>query len=421
MPTALQHYHVAAYFPEWEVRRPYYVRHIDAAGLAEKITLINYAFGRPGPDPVTGEVVGQMLDPLAAYGQVYTPEMSVAGAADDPAQPLRGHFNQLRQLKAKYPHLKVVISLGGWTESGWFSDAARTPATRRRFVESCIDLFIHGNLPPLNGAGGLQAGAGVFDGIDIDWEYPLADGLPENHYHPDDNLNFVLLLEEFRRQFQAIGRPELLLTAAVPGPDQAGYFNMTEAHPYLDLVALMTYDLWGSWKPISGHHTSLYNSARDPRPEPERISADATIRLYRDRYGVPAEKILIGAAFYGRGWQDVGRAGDGLYQPGQTYSTVGSNYFDLKARLEQGYQRHWDEQALAPWLYSPSERVFWSYDDPRSVALKAQYVKHHGLGGVMFWEISGDDAEASLLNAIYDGLQPEAPSEDPRPERQAQG
>jgi chitinase len=214
----------------------------------------------------------------------------------------------------------------------------------------------------------------------------------------------VLLLEEFRRQYAGAGRPDLLLTTAVPGPQQAGLFNMPEAHPLLDWVALMTYDLWGSWKPLSGHHTSLYNSEYDPQPVEQRASADSTVRLYRDSFGVPPEKILLGAAFYGRGWGEVGPAHHGLYQPGQTLTGMGSNYYDLLDYQKAGFERHWDEDAQAPWLYSPSRKIFFSYDDPQSLALKAGYAREHGLGGVMFWEISADDPAGTLVDALDRGL-----------------
>ena len=310
----------------------------------------------------------------------------------------------------------MVISLGGWTDSTWFSDAALAE-TREKFVASCIDLYIHGNLPEQGGAGGKGAAAGVFDGIDIDWEYPVNGGDAGIHNRPEDFANYPLLLKEFRRQFQAIGRPDLLLTMAGPGPGQARQYNMPEAHPYLDIVNLMTYDFSGAWSPLAGHHTNLCDSTYDPAPEGQRVSADATVRLYRDEFGVPAEKIVMGAAFYGKAWKDV-EAGSseqnhGLYQPGRGMTEGGGNYYNLVRLMEQGYARFWDESAKAPYLYSAAEQTFWSYDDPQSLGLKAQYARHSGLGGIMFWEISGDDTQGSLVDAIYRGLQPGAPDGDP--------
>lgn len=415
-------YHIIAYFPEWENRRPYLVKHIEASGAASKLTLINYAFGYPAPDPATGAITCQMRDADAAYRQVYSADMSIDGQSDDPTQPLRGHFNQLKKLKTRYPNIKVVVSLGGWTDSIWFSDAAETAETREKFVASCIDLYIHGNLPVEGGAGGRAvsdgAAAGVFDGIDIDWEYPVGGGIAGIHNRPEDADNFVLLLEEFRRQYLAIGRPDLLLTMAAPGPAQARQFNMPQAHPYLDLVNLMTYDLRGAWKPEAGHHTNLCDSAFDTAPAAERLSADTTVRVYRDALGVPAEKLVLGAAFYGHAWKGVAVANHGLFQPGEGVeggdaAVGGGSYYQLARRIGQGYIRHWDESAKAPWLYSETEQIFWSYDDPQSLAYKAQYVKHHRLGGVMFWEITGDDAQGALVDALYQGLQPGAPDHNP--------
>jgi chitinase len=410
-------YQVIAYFPEWETRRPYYVKNMVTAGSAEKITIINYAFAVPAPDRESGDVVCKITDPYAAYGQVYDAEMSVDGTADDPNQPLRGHFNQLRKLKRMYPHIRVVVSFGGWTGCTWFSDAAASQAARERFVSSCIDVYIRGNLPELNGAGGNGAAEGVFDGIDIDWEYPIGGGLPDMHTRPDDDVNYLLLLEEFRRQYEAIGRPELLLTTAVPGPKQARQFKMEEAHHLLDLVSIMTYDFHGEWDRRTGHLTNLCTSKDDPDEMP--ISADMTMQLYQKELGVPAEKLMIGAGFYGRGWKNVPDANNGLYQSGdplqrEDFDTEGStNYYALKERSSRGYARYWDDQAKTPYLFNHEKGIFISYDDPESVTLKARYVRHQGLAGVMFWEISADDAEGSMVDAIHRELSSDAPPDNP--------
>src|SRR5262245_48242302 len=124
----------------------------------------------------------------------YTSANSVDGSTDAWNQPLKGNFNQLKELKAKYPHLKVLISLGGWTYSKYFSDVAATDAARKKFVSSCIDIYIKGNLPVYNGAGGPGTGVGIFDGIDLDWEWPGAEGHPGNHVGPNDKANNTLLI-----------------------------------------------------------------------------------------------------------------------------------------------------------------------------------------------------------------------------------
>jgi chitinase len=402
-------YQVAAYFPEWGVRNGYFVKNIEDAGSAGKITLINYAFGVPRPSADGEEITCQIEDPYYAYQQLYTAEMSIDGQADDPGQPLRGHFNQLKKLKQKYPQIRVVVSLGGWTGSQYFSLAARTPESRQKFVASCIDLYLYGNLP--SGAG---AAAGVFDGIDIDWEYPVAPGAEGTIYHPSDSENFVELLKEFRRQYEQAGRPDFLLTiAGAAGEGIARHLLLQESAQYLDLVAIMTYDFYGAWSGETNHHTNLCTSPGDTAGEDRRSSTDRSVKAYRDALGVPAEKLLIGAAFYGRPWRNVGSANNGLYQPGEGFAQPGSDYRSLKALINQGYTRFWDEQAQAPWLYSAGEQIFWTFDDPESVRLKAQYARANGLGGVMFWEISGDDDQGTLVSTIHTALsdpqEPEPP------------
>ncbi|HEX9018381.1 MAG TPA: glycosyl hydrolase family 18 protein [Anaerolineaceae bacterium] len=415
-PTPIpQTYRVVAYFPEWGYRLPYLVKNIETSGAANTVTVINYAFGLPAPD-ASGNVVCTIGNANAAYAQRYTAAMSIDGAADGATQPLRGHFNQLLKLKARHPQIKVVISLGGWSGSGWFSVAARTAESRQAFVSSCLSLFIQGNLPPRNHAGGAGAAAGVFDGFDIDWEYPVKGALPTNHYSPADAQNFVLLLQEFRSQFAALGRPDLLLTMAAPGPGQAGQYEIPNAHPLLDYIDLMTYDQRGAWSDGTGHHTNLCPSAHDPDAPRHRQSADRTVRLYRDTFGVPAEKLLVGSAFYGHGWSSVDATNNGLYRPGIALSeseSSQSRYRDLVTLIGNGFTRFWDDTASAPWLYSPGQKTFWSYDDPQSLGLKAEYVRNYGLGGIMFWEISGDDAQGSLVSAIAGGLQATTPATDP--------
>ncbi len=396
---------IIAYFPEWT---GYTAADLQRAGSAARLTVINYAFGIPTPDPGTGQVVCTVEDPRAAYGRVYGAAESVDGRPDSPDQPLRGHFNQLRKLKALYPDLKILVSLGGWTGSTWFSDASRTAEARERFVSSCIDLYIRGNLPALNGAGGPGAGAGVFDGLDIDWEFPVTGGLESTHRHPDDAANFIRLLEEFRRQYAALGRNDLLLTAAIPAPPGiAVHYNLAEAHALLDLVNIMSYDLAGAWSERTAHHTNLCT----PPDAPGAISVDSTVRLFRDTYGIPAGKLVVGAAFYGRAWTGVPPENDGLNQPG--LGREGMNYRELVGLLAQGYTRHWDAGAQAPWLYSPAAQTFWTYDDPESLTLKARYARSRGLAGLMFWEITGDDEQGTLVETIYRELNAPGPAEDP--------
>lgn len=145
------------------------------------------------------------------------------GTSDSYSQPIKGNFNQLRELKAKHPNLRILASLGGWTYSKYFSDAAATAASRQKFVSSCIDMFLKGNLPAIGGdtSGGPASAAGLFGGFDIDWEYPGVVGHTGNHVNANDKHNYTLLLQEFRTQLDAYGATigkHFRLTAAVhPG------------------------------------------------------------------------------------------------------------------------------------------------------------------------------------------------------------
>ena len=410
---------IVAYFIEWGVynKPPYYVKNIETSGAAEKITVLNYAFAIPAPDQ-TGNIVVQLDDPYAAYQQIYDADMSIDGDEDALDQALRGHFNQLKKLKELYyPNLKIVISIGGWTGSTYFSDAVLTAASRQKFVESCIDMFIDGNLPEENGAGGEGVAAGIFDGIDIDWEYPITGGDAGTHHNSNDDVNLSLLLKEFRRQLDLIGDSDpdidsdLLLTAATPASDfRAQNFRINHDKQYVDWFLLMSYDFHGTWERKTGHLTNLLTSPDDPSSDAFKLSMDNTVRLYHDTYGVPRNKLIPGATFYGRGWKGVSSTNDGLYQSGRPAPGVyeeGYNYYvDLMPLLAQGYSMFWDDKAMAAWLYSSADQTFWTLDEPQSLALKKRYVDAYDLGGIMFWEISGDDSQGTLINTLATGNPP---------------
>ncbi|NIP13366.1 MAG: hypothetical protein GWM88_00935 [Pseudomonadales bacterium] len=400
------------YFPEWGVHlQPYYVRHIQDSGAAEQLTVINYAFVVPAPN-AAGDIVCQMDDPVAAYQQTYTAQMSVDELSDADDQPLRGHFNQFRKLKEKHPDLKVLIAIGGWLGSVWWSDAAATLESRETFVASCIDLFIRGNLPEAGSAGGDGVAAGIFDGFDIDWEYPITGGASGTHHSSDDDVNLTATLAEFRRQLDALPRADgsdpYLLTMATPGSAFRGdNYQINADQEHVDWFNLMTYDFHGGWENKTGHQTNILTSVNDPSSDAFKLSIDNAVRLYRDTYGVPVDKLVIGAAFYGRGWRGVSETDDGLYQSGRTASGIyedGYNYYrDLEPLMLADYAMHWDPLALASWLYSPVERIFWTLDEPQSIALKRRYADAFGLGGVMAWEVSGDDEAGTLVSAMRTG------------------
>lgn len=397
------------YFTQWGIYgRNYKVKNIDSSGSAAKMTHINYAFGNvrnnrcevgvtQASDPNTG--VGG--DAYADYTRSVGAAESIDGVGDTWDQPLRGNWNQLKKLKTKYPGLKVLISLGGWTWSRGFSSAAR-PENRQAFVASCIDAYINGNLPVTDGAGGTGAAAGVFDGIDIDWEYPVACGLTCGS--PEDNANFTALLAEFRRQLDAV-RPGLLLSiAAGAGIDKVRVTDPATYSQYLDFINVMTYDFHGAWDPQTNHHSALFNSPNDPSTGDQQFyNSNDAMEAFLSR-GVPAAKLNLGIGFYGRGWTNVANVSHGLYQNGSaapaTYESGIEDYKVLKGKAGTIYT---DTDARATWKYDGS--TFWSYDTPAMVVEKMNYVKAQELGGAFFWEFSGDTADGELATAIHDGLQ----------------
>ncbi len=334
-------------------------RPLDPGAIAaEKLTHLNYAFAN---------VVG---------GQV------VEGFRRETE-----HLRVLRGLKARNPKLKVLVSIGGWTWSGAFSDAALTPASRARFTQSALAYLRRHQL----------------DGLDIDWEYP---GLPGygNVNRPEDKVNFTLLLGDLRAALDQEGTRQgrrLLLTIAAGALDAfLEKTEMAKASAHLDLVNLMTYDQCEAGADaIAGHHAPLFTHPLNPKA----TSAAANVERFLAA-GVPAAKLVLGVPFYGRAWGGVRDKAFGLYQPGGEVQTrIPSSWKRLRGLVNKdGFTRHWDDLSQAPWLYHPGKQILITYEDEASLGAKVRYVQERGLAGVMFWEYSEDDG--SLLEVIRKGF-----------------
>ncbi|MFB1045558.1 glycosyl hydrolase family 18 protein [Streptomyces chrestomyceticus] len=420
------------YFAQWGIYgRQYFVKNLDTSGAAADLDVVNYAFANIDPKNltclagVTKGVSGNPQDPDegtgagdadADYGRAFPAAQSVDGVADDGWGKLRGNLNQLKKLKAKHPHLKVVMSLGGWTYSKFFSDAAATDASRKKFAASCIDIWIKGNLPVYNGAGGPGTGAGIFDGIDLDWEWPGAEGHPGNHYSLDDKANLALLIKEFRRQLDSLGGPHRLLTAFTPADPvkiQQGW-DLSSIFTSLDYANVQGYDFHGSgsdnsWEPKrTGHQANLYRDTQDPYDF--HFSVENAVKAYTDA-GVSPRKLTIGFPFYGRGWKTV--ADGGAHGEWQSADGAAPGQFPEEAGI-RGYQNmltnvpnmtvHHDEQSISTYGYTGANGQWWSFDDPWSIGKKTDWVKSKGLLGAMIWEMSGDTPTGTLMKAIKNGL-----------------
>jgi chitinase len=394
---------VVGYYIQWGIyARGYTVKNVETSGSASRLTVLNYAFGNVAPD-AKGDIVCQSGDPWADWGFPWDATTSVDGEAS--TWPFQGNFQQLKALKGLHPALKVLMSLGGWTESKYFSDAALTDATRQKLVSSCIDLFIKGNLPDTPPG----TGAGVFDGFDIDWEWPGSEGNTGNHIRPEDKQNFTKLVAEFRRQLDALGRGYLLTAflPAAPAKIDAG-FEVNKIFKYLDFGTVQGYDLHGAWEATTNHQSNLFTSRADPSSP--RFSNLDTLLAYFARGASPRD-LVLGVPFYSRGWAGVPPTNNGLYQqstgPAPGIWEAGSNDYKAIAPLlapNSGYTRFNDFRAGASWLYSPTDRTFWTLDDPLVMRTKAFFARATGLDGLMFWELSGDTPDGQLIRAISAGL-----------------
>ncbi|MEV5664594.1 glycoside hydrolase family 18 chitinase [Streptomyces flaveolus] len=363
------------YFTNWGVYgRNYHVKNLVTSGSAEKITHINYAFGNVQGGKCT---IG---DSYADYDKAYTADQSVDGVADTWDQPLRGNFNQLRKLKAKYPHIKVIWSFGGWTWSGGFPDAVKNPAA---FAKSCHDLVED------------PRWADVFDGIDLDWEYPNACGLSCDTTSTKNA--FSSMMKAMRAEF---GND--LVTAAVTADGSAGgkieAADYGPAAQYINWYNVMTYDFFGAWEkngPTAPHSPlTSYTGI----PQQGFNSADAIAKF--KAAGVPADKLLLGIGFYGRGWTGVTQAAPGGTATGPAAGTYEAGIEDYKV-LKNSCPT---TGTVAGTAYAHCGTNWWSYDTPATVKSKMDWAKSQGLGGSFFWEFSGDTANGELVSAIDSGL-----------------
>ncbi len=287
-----------------------------------------------------------------------------------------GNIDKVKEMRAYNPSLKAVLSIGGWGAGG-FSAMAMTENGRRAFALSVEEILDRHAL----------------DGVDIDWEYPCSSqaGIDADER---DRENFTHLLKALR---EAAGE-RIVSIAAGAGEYFVRDTEMDKVSALLDYVQLMTYDMRGGFCRQAGHHSALYPSAGDT---PGRDAASAA-ELFHDA-GVPLEKLILGAAFYSRRWRGVPDIGYGLLQPADTAGEFGPGYGELITGYigKNGWTRHWDDTAKAPFLFNGSE--FLSYDDSESIRHKCAYVLEKELGGIMYWE-HGCDNTHSLLKVMAEHL-----------------
>jgi chitinase len=313
---------------------------------AEKLTHINYAFVN-------------VQDSLAVLTNLATDSTN---------------FRKLNALKTKNPDLKILISIGGWAWSENFSDAVLTESSRQKLAKSSVDIVRQFNL----------------DGVDIDWEYPAMRGEEGNIYRPEDKQNFTLMFKSIRDELNVLEKEKgrkFQLTTAVGG--SKSFVDNTEmglVQAFTDYIFIMTYD-YGGKNGTVGHHTNLYDYLEDGS------SADRSVKNFMAA-GVPANKIVLGAAFYGKGWEAASANNNGLGEA-RVKAVQGAGYTKLKDTLidQNGYKKYYDKKAKAPYLFNDSTKVLITYEDEESIKLKCEYIKKNNLAGIFFWEYFSDPKE----------------------------
>ncbi|GAA1614856.1 glycoside hydrolase family 18 protein [Catellatospora bangladeshensis] len=304
------------------------------------------------------------------------------------------HLAALAARKQADPGLRIVLSIGGWGAGG-FSDAALTPHSRADFAEQALEL------------------ADGFDGLDLDWEFPVAGGPAELTHRPEDRRNATLLAEQLRA---GLG-PSRLLVAALPagrlqsaGPyDPADSYELAAFADVLDFVNLMTYDFGTGFSPIATFNAPLVEVAEDPLDAGLRRWNNVTGAVdYYEHHGVPRDKLVLGVPFYGRGFR-VAAPGEqaGLFQP-QVETFWAGDWRDIERDLlpDPAWQRHRHPVARSPWLYHAGDRRFVSYEDAPSIEERAAFAAERGLRGAFTWHLGGDDDERTLLAAMARPFRP---------------
>jgi chitinase len=279
-------------------------------------------------------------------------------------------------LKNKNPQLKVLLSLGGWGGCKSCSDVFNTKSGREEFAKSVKEASDYFKT----------------DGIDLDWEYPAIKGFPGHTFRPEDRANFTLLLEELRK----VNGPAFEISFAAGGFTE--YIEKSveweKIIKLVDFINIMSYDLVSGYSTVSGHHTPLYSTPQQTE------STDHAVQMLL-KAGVPANKLVIGAAFYGRYFQIKKGNKVDLYMPCKFLNGFPSKYLKDSITEKNGFKIQWDTIAQAPYAINEKRRLLATYDNEESVALKTKYAVKNKLGGIMFWQLCDDKFHDGLLETIF--------------------
>ena len=294
------------------------------------------------------------------------------------------NLKKLNDLKKVNGDLKILISVGGWSWSKNFSDAVLTESSREVFAASAVEFMLKHHI----------------DGIDLDWEYPGQRG-DNNIFRPDDKENFTAVLKLLREKLDNISTKKnqyLLTIASAANQKYLNHTNMKEAHQYLDFINIMTYDFFTGGSHQTGHHANLYKSEFDNE---SGASASKAVEQHIEE-GIPVEKLVLGVPFYGRWWKGVSPDDNGLYQNSigkrgsYSYKTIADSLSNT------AFVSYWDAKANSPYIWRSKDSLFLTYENPKSLKIKVDFVKSKKVGGIMFWQFNGDNGE--LLNVISESI-----------------
>lgn len=409
---AQNHKILGGYFEEWSIYYAgYNIANLQQNGVANKLTHLIYAFANVTTNPAPACA---LADTWADYQTPYLP--SVSGAPY--TGPLYGNFAAIQQLEQLHPKLNVLISIGGASAANTaaFVTAASTATGRQALAASCISLFIQGNI-----AAGITA-PGLFDGINIDWEFPTAS----------DTKNFSALLMEFRKQLNQLsattGKKYILSFDGPAGAQNYVNIDLHRAASYVDFITIDGYNYAGSWDTQTNDASSLYDSPMDPAYGQD-LDINDTVNAYLQA-GVPPSKYTMGVPLYGAGWTGVPNINHGLYQnstgpspvplangtglctdlsgntPGcDVLLTPGlATYSTLANLAANGYIQYFDPVRIAEQLYDPTLGTFYTYDDRWTAAQKMAYINTMGLGGAYVWALKDDDASGHVVKTMAAAL-----------------
>ena len=414
-PTFGQEKILAGYFEEWGIYYAgYNIANLQQNGVASKLTHLVYAFANVTTTPAPS---CSIADSWADYQSPYLP--SVSGVPY--AGPMYGNFAAIQQLKQLHPKLKVLISVGGASAANTaaFVAASSTQAGRQALVASCIDMFVNGNI-----AAGISA-PGLFDGFNIDWEYPTAA----------QTQNFTALLHEFRHQLNSLtkttGKHYVMSFDGPAGSQNYVNIDLRNAARQVDFITAEGYNYAGSWDSQTNDASALFDSKHDPLFG-QLLDVDDTVNAYLAA-GVPPHKYVMGLPLYGAGWTGVPKVNHGLYQnstgpspvllangtglctdvsgntPGcDPLLTPGlATYGTLSTLTSNGFSRYFDRRRIAVTLYDPTGGTFYTYDDASTAFFKMLYVDLKvpgGLGGAFVWALKDDDANGTMIKTMAFGL-----------------